>query len=102
MKSATLSVIRTRVKFKPAGGAALWLYYGNADAHAPSYDLRDLLAREAPAPETTVAAGAEEPNPQLSATSLRPPSHGVSSIPGFYTLLWRWQSSEWESSPSAF
>jgi uncharacterized protein DUF3999 len=63
VKSATLSVIRTRVKFKPAGGGAGWLYYGNAEARAPSYDLRNLLAREAPAPETTIAAGPEEPNP---------------------------------------
>ena len=62
VKKAALSVIRTRVKFKPAGGS-YWLYYGNADAHAPSYDLRDLLAREAPSPEATITGGAEERNP---------------------------------------
>lgn len=63
VKAAGLSVIRTRVKFKPSDGGSYWLYYGNADAHPPSYDLRDLLAREAPAPEFTIAPGAEEPNP---------------------------------------
>ncbi len=62
VKAATLSAIRTRVKFKPGAGASYWLYYGNADAHAPSYDLRDLLAREAPAPEATISAGPEEMN----------------------------------------
>ncbi len=61
VKSATISVIRTRVKFKPGAGAYA-LYYGNPEAHAPSYDLRDLLAREAPGPETAITAGAEEPN----------------------------------------
>jgi hypothetical protein len=61
VKSATLSVIRTRVKFKPTAGAYA-LYYGNPEAHAPSYDLRDLLAREAPGPETAITLGAEEPN----------------------------------------
>ncbi len=70
VKSATLSVIRTRVKFKPAGGGTRWLYYGNAEAHAPSYDLRDLLAREAPAPETAITAGTEESNPAYRDTPL--------------------------------
>jgi len=60
--AATLSVIRTRVKFKPSGAGPWWLYYGNPQAHAPSYDLRDLLAREAPLPETMITAGAEQPN----------------------------------------
>jgi hypothetical protein len=63
VKAATLSVVRTRVKFKPAAGASYWLYYGDAEARAPSYDLRDLLAREDPSPEITRAAGAEERNP---------------------------------------
>lgn len=63
--SATLSVIRSRVKFKPKPGAAYSLYYGNADAHAPSYDLATLLAREAPSPETAVAPGREAPNPDF-------------------------------------
>jgi hypothetical protein len=60
--AATLSVIRTRVKFKPAGAGPHWMYYGNPQARAPSYDLRDLLAREAPLPETAIAAGTEQPN----------------------------------------
>jgi hypothetical protein len=63
VKSATLSVIRTRLKFKPAGGGPYLLYFGNAEAHTPSYDLTDLLARETPAPEITIVAGTEEPNP---------------------------------------
>jgi hypothetical protein len=63
VKSAGLNVIRTRVKFKLAFGGAYWLYYGNPDAHAPSYDLRNLLAREAPAPEAEFAAGTEGMNP---------------------------------------
>jgi hypothetical protein len=63
VKTAMLSVIRARVKFKPVGGDSYWLYYGNAEAHAPLYDLRDLLAREAPGPETTLTAGIEERNP---------------------------------------
>ncbi len=63
VKSAALRLIRTRVKFKPAAGGAYALYYGNADAHAPSYDLRELLAREVPAPESTISAGQEETNP---------------------------------------
>jgi hypothetical protein len=63
VKAATLSVIQTRVKFKPVGGASYWLYYGNAEAHVPTYDLRDVLAREAPSPEATITAGAEERNP---------------------------------------
>ncbi len=63
VKAAGLSVIRTRVKFKGANSGAYWLYYGNADAHPPSYDLRDQLAREAPVSELTIAPGAEEPNP---------------------------------------
>jgi hypothetical protein len=62
VKAARLSVIRARVKFKPAGGSYS-LYYGNTDAHAPQYDLRDLLAREAPSPEITITGGAEERNP---------------------------------------
>ena len=83
VKSATLSVIRTRVKFKPAGGAYA-VYYGNPEAHAPSYDLRDLLAREAPAPETTITAGAED-RTSLIAKNPRRPSPGANSIPEFYT-----------------
>ncbi|MBZ5609170.1 MAG: DUF3999 domain-containing protein [Acidobacteriia bacterium] len=71
VKAATLSVIRTRVKFKPAGGGSYWLYYGNAEAHAPVYDLRDLLAREVPSPETTITAGLEERNPNYRE---KPPS----------------------------
>ena len=63
VQTATLSVVRTRLKFKPEAGSSYWLYYGNEDAHAPSYDLRDLLAREAPSPEATISAGPEEPNP---------------------------------------
>jgi hypothetical protein len=63
LKAATLSVFQTRVKFKPVGGGSHWLYYGNAEAHAPLYDLRDLLAREAPAPETAITPGIEERNP---------------------------------------
>ncbi len=63
VRAAALSVIRSRVKFKPAGAGSYWLYYGNAEAHAPRYDLRDLLEREAPIPETAIAAGVEERNP---------------------------------------
>jgi hypothetical protein len=63
VKSATLSVVRTRLKFKPAGGGPYLLYFGNAEAHTPAYDLTDLLARETPAPEITIVAGTEEPNP---------------------------------------
>jgi hypothetical protein len=63
VKSGTLSVIRTRLKFKPAGGGAYWLYFGNAEAHAASYDLRSSLARDAPTPDITISAGAEEVNP---------------------------------------
>lgn len=70
VKSATLSAIRTRLKFKPASGAAYALYYGNADARGPSYDLRDLLAREAPAPEAAISSGQEETN---SAFREKPP-----------------------------
>ena len=62
VRGVTLKVIRTRVKFKPAGGS-YWLYYGNTEAHSPSYDLRDLMAREAPGPETTISVGVEERNP---------------------------------------
>jgi hypothetical protein len=62
LKTAALSVVRSRLKFKPAAGASYWLYYGNLDAHAPSYDLRDQLAREGPVPEATILAGSEEPN----------------------------------------
>ncbi len=101
VKSATLSVIRTRVKFKPAGGGAHWLYYGNADTHAPSYDLRDLLAREAPGPETPSPPELKNRTPTI-ATGLCPPNPGVSSILRFYTLRWRWPWWEWESSPSGF
>lgn len=68
LKAATLSVIRSRVKFKPAGRGAYWIYYGNRDAHAPSYDLRDLLARDAPGPEVMITAGVEEPNPAYRET----------------------------------
>jgi Protein of unknown function (DUF3999) len=63
VKGATLSVIRTRVKFKPVAGGSYWLFYGNADAHVPSYDLSNLLAREAPVSETTISVGPEEGNP---------------------------------------
>jgi len=63
VKSATLSVIRSQLKFKPAPGATYWLYFGNLDAHAPSYDLRDRLAREGPLPETVISAGPEESSP---------------------------------------
>ena len=63
VNTAALSVIRTRVKFKADGGGDYWLYYGNADAHTPSYDLPALLARETPGPETGVSAGPEEHNP---------------------------------------
>jgi hypothetical protein len=63
VKAAALNVIRSRVKFKLASGGSYWLYYGNQDAHAPSYDLRELLAREAPAPEAAFVAGTEETNP---------------------------------------
>jgi hypothetical protein len=62
VRGATLSVIRTRVKFRSDGGS-YWLYYGNPDAHAPSYDLGELLAREAPVPETVATLGPEERNP---------------------------------------
>jgi hypothetical protein len=62
VKTAALSVVRARVKFKPVAGAFYWLYYGNAYAHAPSYDLRDQLAREGPLPEASVLPGAEERN----------------------------------------
>jgi hypothetical protein len=63
VKTATLSVVRSHVKFKPVAGGSYWLYYGSPDAHAPSYDLRDQLAREGPVPEATILAGPEEPNP---------------------------------------
>lgn len=63
VKTATLSVVRSHLKFKPAAGASYWLYYGNAEAHAPSYDLRDQLAREGPLPETMILAGPEESSP---------------------------------------
>lgn len=63
VKAASLSVVRTRVRFKAGAGADYWLYYGSADAHAPSYDLPALLAREAPGPETALSAGPEERNP---------------------------------------
>ena len=68
VKSAKLYVTRKRVKFMPAEGGAYWLYYGDADAHAPAYDLRILLAREAPRSETTIAPGAEERNPAYRET----------------------------------
>lgn len=63
VNAATLSLIRRRVIFKPVDGDAYWLYYGNDEAHAPSYDLRALLAREGPLSETTIAARAQERNP---------------------------------------
>jgi hypothetical protein len=63
VKTAMLSVVRSHLKFKPVAGASYWLYYGNADAHAPSYDLRDRLAREGPLPETMIPAGPEESSP---------------------------------------
>jgi hypothetical protein len=62
VKTAELSVIRSRVKVKAAAGASYWLYYGNADAHAPSYDLRDQLAREGRLPEAIILPGTEERN----------------------------------------
>src|SRR5581483_11871227 len=63
IQSASLSVIRTRVIFKPAAGSAYSVYYGNPDAHAPSYDLARLLAGEAARPTSTIAPGPEERNP---------------------------------------
>ena len=63
VKAATLGVIRSRVKFKPAGAGPYWLYYGNPDARVPQYDLRDLLAREMPRMETIVFPGVEQRNP---------------------------------------
>ena len=63
VKTATLSVIRAGVKFKTGAGGSYWLHFGNANANAPSYDLRDVLAREAPLAEAAIAPGPEEPNP---------------------------------------
>jgi Protein of unknown function (DUF3999) len=63
VKSATLTAIRTRLLFKPAAGATYWLYYGNLEARAPSYDLPALLARETPGAEIPIAPGPAEPNP---------------------------------------
>ena len=63
VKAATIAVIQTRVKFQTGVAGSYALYYGNADAHTPAYDLRDLLAREAPRAEVAVSAGAEERNP---------------------------------------
>jgi Protein of unknown function (DUF3999) len=63
VETATLSVVRSQLKFKPPAGGSYWLYYGNADAHTPSYDLREQMAREGPLPEATISAGPEEPNP---------------------------------------
>ncbi len=63
VETATLSVVRSHLKFKPVAGRSYWLYYGNADAHAPSYDLREQMAREGPLPEATISAGPEESSP---------------------------------------
>ena len=62
VKAATLSVIRSRVKFKVVAGSAYSLYYGNEDARTPSYDLGTVLSREAPLAEAPISAGLEEGN----------------------------------------
>ena len=63
VKAAALRVVRTRLKFQAEAAGSYWLYYGNADAHAATYDLRTLLAHQAPVAEVAIRAGAEEPNP---------------------------------------
>ena len=63
IKAAALRVIRTRVKLQQDVRGSYWLYYGNADSHAPSYDMRDLLRHDAPSPEFVIRPSAEEGNP---------------------------------------
>ncbi len=65
---ALFETIERRVKFLPAAAGQYALYYGNADATAPSYDLGAILARRAQTAGIMLAAGAEQRNP-----AYRPP-----------------------------
>ena len=56
------SIIR-RVIFPVREGADYWMYYGNAAAKTPAYDLPMVLARSSIESASTINAGAEEANP---------------------------------------
>jgi hypothetical protein len=59
-----LGLART-LRFEAASG--VYLYYGNANAPAPSYDLARRLARDNPPPATALTLGPEEANPAWTA-----------------------------------
>ena len=68
VRSVTFETVERRVKFLPAAAGEYWLYYGNPEVTAPTYDLGTILARKSPSPEVVLAAAAEQPNP-----AYRPP-----------------------------
>jgi hypothetical protein len=63
---ATLECLKRQVKFLADTQGEYWLYYGNADARKPTYDLAQILARHAPESETAVAVGVQQKNPIYS------------------------------------
>jgi hypothetical protein len=69
----------TRLVFKAAAGDTLMLYYGNASASAPNYDLRLVGRQLLAAPKVTASLGQQD---QLQAASWTegPPLTGMRGI----------------------
>jgi hypothetical protein len=64
VKSVVIEATVRLLKFALASGAApFYLFTGNPDAKAPSYDFAAILAREAPQPEVRAALLAPAANP---------------------------------------
>jgi hypothetical protein len=58
---------RRLVKFQPRQSGEMWVYYGNAGASAPVYDLAMTLSRQAPAAEVEATVGEPLQNPEYRA-----------------------------------
>ncbi len=58
-----VEALSRRVRFQATAGA-YWLYYGNAEAKQPAYDLPFVVAHSAPKDELRASLGAQETNPE--------------------------------------
>ena len=63
VRQAEFDAVEQRMEFLPSTAGEYSLYYGNAKAHAPTYDLGMILAKRAPEQAVIVAAGPQELNP---------------------------------------
>ena len=61
--SVTVEAIARNIIFPSQAGGDYWLYFGNLQAHAPSYDLSMVLAKSTLDNAVSVSAEGRQANP---------------------------------------